>query len=216
MGNVVKSWAELGSIKVTLARQAHTAATREAEQAATLTREPTDEQLFRRTVGRVLPLRRRHNRASIEPPKPPPEARQRQLDDDAVLREAISDEMDVERLLETDEGLSYRRCGLGPSITSKLRRGAWVVNAELDLHGLRTDDARERLGQFLRQAQRHHWRCVRIVHGKGYGSPGRVPVLKAKVHRWLIQKNDVLAFVQARASEGGAGALIVLLTANAG
>jgi len=54
-------------------------------------------------------------------------------------------------------------------------------------------------------------RCVRVVHGKGLGSPGKVPVLKGKVHSWLIQKNEVLAFVQARADEGGAGAVVVLL-----
>ena len=36
-------------------------------------------------------------------------------------------------------------------------------------------------------------------------------VLKDKTYGWLMQKQDVLAFVQARAAEGGAGALIVLL-----
>jgi DNA-nicking Smr family endonuclease len=36
-------------------------------------------------------------------------------------------------------------------------------------------------------------------------------VLKDKVHGWLIQKNQVLAFVQARPLDGGAGALLVLL-----
>jgi DNA-nicking Smr family endonuclease len=56
-------------------------------------------------------------------------------------------------------------------------------------------------------------RCVRVVHGKGLGSPGKTPVLKGKVHAWLVQKNEVLAFVQARADEGGAGALVVLLKA---
>ena len=52
---------------------------------------------------------------------------------------------------------------------------------------------------------------MRVVHGKGLGSPGKTPVLKGKVQGWLIQKNEVLAFVQARADEGGAGALVVLL-----
>ena len=41
------------------------------------------------------------------------------------------------------------------------------------------------------------------------------PVLKAKVHGWLIQKNQVLAFVQARPADGGAGALVVLLAPSA-
>ena len=54
-------------------------------------------------------------------------------------------------------------------------------------------------------------RCVRVVHGKGLGSPGKTPVLKGRVLRWLVQKKEVLAFVQARPAEGGAGALVVLL-----
>ena len=50
------------------------------------------------------------------------------------------------------------------------------------------------------------------VMGKaGSGSPGRAPVLKGRVLRWLVQKKEVMAFVQARPAEGGAGALVVLL-----
>ncbi|TXI29704.1 MAG: DNA mismatch repair protein MutS, partial [Ottowia sp.] len=94
---------------------------------------------------------------------------------------------------------------------AKLRRGHWAVQGQIDLHGLRTPDAREALAQFLRDARRAGWRCVRVVHGKGLGSPGKTPVLKAKVHGWLIQKKEVLAFVQAKPLEGGAGALLVLL-----
>ena len=67
------------------------------------------------------------------------------------------------------------------------------------------------LTAFLREAGRRGWRCLRVVHGKGHGSPGRVPVLKAKVQRWLGQSDGVLAFTQASAPQGGAGALIVLL-----
>jgi DNA-nicking Smr family endonuclease len=84
------------------------------------------------------------------------------------------------------------------------------------LHGLRTEQAREQLSDFIRESLKRGWRCVRIVHGKGLGSPGRVPVLKDKVRRWLVQKNEVLAFVQARADEGGAGALVVLLRDSSG
>jgi len=57
---------------------------------------------------------------------------------------------------------------------------------------------------------------VRVIHGKGNGSPGREPVLKAKVKSWLAQHAQVLAFTQARAAEGGAGALVVLLASRAG
>lgn len=96
----------------------------------------------------------------------------------------------------------------------KLRRGNWVIQSQLDLHGLRTDEAREALGEFLRAAIRRGQRCVRVIHGKGLGSVNKEPVLKNKVRNWLVQKDEVLAFCQATAADGGAGAVIVLLRAS--
>jgi DNA-nicking Smr family endonuclease len=81
----------------------------------------------------------------------------------------------------------------------------------VDLHGLRSDEAREALTAFIRESHRQGIRCVRVVTGKGLGSPGKAPVLKDKVHRWLVQKAEVVAFVQAPPMQGGAGALVVLL-----
>ena len=123
----------------------------------------------------------------------------------------MSDEVDIETLLLTDDGLSFHRPGVGPDVVSRLRRGHWSIQAELDLHGLRRDEARDRLAAFMREAALRGWRCLRVVHGKGNGSPGREPVLKAKVQRWLGQSDEVLAFTQASGPMGGAGALIVLL-----
>jgi DNA-nicking Smr family endonuclease len=133
------------------------------------------------------------------------------LDDQRVLLEAISDEFDAGTLLDIDDALSFRRPGVGTDVTRKLRKGEWSIQGEIDLHGLRREDAREALANFIKDAHRRGWRCVRVVHGKGLGSPGKTPVLKGKVQGWLIQKNEVLAFVQARGDEGGAGALVVLL-----
>jgi DNA-nicking Smr family endonuclease len=110
-----------------------------------------------------------------------------------------------------DDQLSFRRPGIGLDVTRRLRAGHWSIQRQLDLHGLRTDEAREALGEFIRLAHRTGLRCVRVVHGKGLGSPGRMPVLKSRVQRWLVQKKEVLAFVQARPADGGAGALVVLL-----
>ena len=141
----------------------------------------------------------------------PPIAVQHQRDEKAVMREAISDEFDVETLLDTDEALSFRRPGMGPDVIRKLRRGGWAIQAQLDLHGLRREDAREALVAFIKDVTKMGWRCVRVVHGKGLGSPGKTPVLKGRVQSWLIQKSEVLAFVQARPAQGGAGALVVLL-----
>jgi DNA-nicking Smr family endonuclease len=107
--------------------------------------------------------------------------------------------------------MSFRRPGIGTDVTARLRKGDWSIQAQVDLHGLRSDEAREALGGFIRNACKQGLRCVRVVHGKGLGSPGRQPVLKTKAQRWLIQKNEVIAFVQAKPAEGGAGALVVLL-----
>ncbi|WP_418315966.1 Smr/MutS family protein [Piscinibacter sakaiensis] len=188
-------------------RQRLAAEAEQRERAACLEHE---RQLFSRTVGSVVPLRRQPP-APLERQPPPAVARQRELDDAAVLHEAISDEFDVESLLETDDALSFRRADIGIDVLRKLRRGGWAIQAELDLHGLRRDEARQALGDFLRLAVRKGIRCVRVVHGKGLGSPGREPVLKSKVKSWLVQRQQVIAFVQARPADGGHGALVVLL-----
>ncbi len=163
-----------------------------------------------RAAGAVKPIRD-HRRVHLAPDLPAPIAVQQQLDDERVLREAISDEFDATTLLDIDDALSFRRPGIGTDVTRKLRRGEWTLQGEIDLHGLRREDAREALAAFIREAHKKGWRCVRVVHGKGLGSPGKMPVLKSKVQSWLIQKNEVLAFVQARGDEGGAGAVVVLL-----
>jgi DNA-nicking Smr family endonuclease len=168
--------------------------------------------LFADAVGPVTPLPP-HGLAgaALQAARPEPLPRQREADERRALAEAMSDEVDIESLLLTDDGLSFRREGVGPEVVNRLRRGHWAIQGELDLHGLRRDEARDALALFLRDSRQRGWRCLRVVHGKGHGSPGRQPVLKAKAQRWLGQSAEVLAFTQASAPQGGAGALIVLL-----
>ena len=111
--------------------------------------------------------------------------------------------------------MSFRRSGIGTDVTRKLRQRHWNTQRQLDLHWLRSDEARQALGGFIREACQLGLRCVRVVHGKGLGSPGKTLVLKNKVHGWLVQKSEVLAFVQARPADGGAGAVVVLLQPSA-
>uniref|UniRef100_UPI00064702AD Smr/MutS family protein n=1 Tax=Delftia sp. ZNC0008 TaxID=1339242 RepID=UPI00064702AD len=170
-----------------------------------------EQKLFENTVGPVHALKSAHARHLHAPEPPEPLPLQLELDEQRVLQEAMSDEFDVSTLLDTDDQLSFRRPGIGLDVTHKLRAGEWSIQRQLDLHGLRVDEAREALGQFIRLSHRTGIRCVRVVHGKGLGSPGKTPVLKGRVLRWLVQKKEVLAFVQARPAEGGAGALVVLL-----
>jgi len=177
------------------------------EQARRLEREAG---LFRDAVADATPLPPA-GRVDPNRPAPPAEPRQRQLDERAVLDSSLSDDIGIEQYLETDEALSYRRHGIGPDVVRRMRRGEWAVKGQIDLHGLRSDEAREALGAFLNRALREEWRCVRVIHGKGLGSAGREPVLKVRVPRWLVQRQEVLAFCQARPNDGGAGALVVLL-----
>ncbi|MBX3621054.1 MAG: Smr/MutS family protein [Rhizobacter sp.] len=188
---------------------------REALERELAAREKRERDLFALTVGPVQPLRPT-GRARHKPQLPSPEPRQRQRDEREALRESLSDEFNVDTLLETDETLSFRRPDIGLDVVRKLRRGGWAIQAQIDLHGLRRDAARVALNGFIREAAAHGLRCVRVVHGKGLGSPGREPVLKARVRSWLVQKNEVLAFVQARPADGGSGALVVLLKATPG
>ncbi|OYU26382.1 Smr/MutS family protein [Paucibacter sp. B51] len=183
-------------------REREAAAARLAEQ---------ERRIFELSVGPVTRLAAQQARVLHQRQRPAPEPLQREADERQVLLQALSDDFDVDTLLETDESLSFRRPEISQEVVRKLRRGHWSLQAQLDLHGLRRDQAREALGHFIQESARRGLRCVRVVHGKGNGSPGREPVLKARVRRWLVQKNQVLAFVQARASDGGSGALMVLL-----
>ncbi len=206
----VKDWKELGAVREAL-RQARLAdearRAREAAEAARLARE---RHLFSLSVGPVAPLKD-NGRAELPRSVPTPEPRQTLADEAAALREALSDEVDVESLLLTDDGLSFRRPEVSEDVLSRLRRGQWSIQGEIDLHGLRRDEAREAVASFILKAHQQGRRCLRVVHGKGHGSPGRQPILKAKVQRWLAQRQEVIAFTQASGPEGGAGALIVLL-----
>ena len=203
---MIKDLAELKALKQQLKSRAEAAIKAEQDR-----REREREaNLFRTTVGEVAPLRTAA-RVSTPLPRPQPIAHQRLADDEAALQESLSDEFSIDTLLEIDEDLSFVRGGIGPDVLRKLRGGGWVTQDQLDLHGLRTDQARQALSQFVRDSMKRGMRCVRIIHGKGLGSLGKKPVLKIKVRNWLVQKDEVLAFCQARAADGGSGALMVLL-----
>jgi len=211
----LKALQELKQVQKRLAQQrAEAEALAKARREAELKRQQA-QRLFELAVG---PVTRLHppNKVLLNNDPPPPIPVQHQLDEQRVLLESISDDFDVSSLLDTDDALSFRRPGISVEVTRKLRRGEWSIQGQLDLHGLRTDEAREALGQYIREAHKVGLRCVRVVHGKGLGSPGKSPVLKGRVQSWLVQKNEVLAFVQARPAEGGAGALVVLLKPSPG
>ncbi len=170
-----------------------------------------DTDLFRQAMrdvrridrpGRVEPRRRR----------PAPIPYQRLADDRAVVKELLYPESESDDLgAELGEALSYLREGYQRRLLRKLRRGQFARGGELDLHGMTSNEARPALAEFLAEARRRAWCCVRIVHGKGRRSSNRGPVLKGKVDRWLRQRDEVIAFCSARPVDGGTGAVYVLL-----
>ena len=170
-----------------------------------------DAALFREAVRGTTPL----ESTPRKPPgthSPPPIPVQSLLDIHDTLAESLNS---ADPLAETGDELLFVRNGLGREILRKLRRGHWIVQDCLDLHGLNREEARSRLGEFLGTCLKRGLRCVRVIHGKGLRSPGREPVLKGKVQRWLVQRDEVLACCQAPANEGGSGALLVLLRTRA-
>jgi DNA-nicking Smr family endonuclease len=209
----IKDFGALKSLRDALKAQEAERAAAEAQRREREAAARREAELFQRSIGEVAPLRTKERLVHV-PEQPEPVARQSLADEQAALEQSLSDEFSVETLMETDEELSFARNGIGQDTLRKLRRGHWVIQSQLDLHGMRTDEAREALAAYLREAGRRGLRCVRVIHGKGLGSVNREPVLKRKVRNWLVQKDEVIAFCQARAVDGGAGALVVLLKAQ--
>lgn len=203
-------FAGLGSLRDALKAQTRQRERTRAVEKAARVEAAADSDLFRREIGSVAPLKP-PSRALPRREAPVPLPLQTRLDEQAVLHEAISDEFDPETSLESDDSLFYHRPGVSAEVVKKLRRGAWIVQAQLDLHGMRREEAREALQAFIREAGKRGLRCVRVIHGKGLGSIGKEPVLKGKVRAWLVQKEEVIAFCEARPHDGGAGAVLVLL-----
>jgi len=205
-----KHFAALAELRTRLEQQMREREAAEHARRAAETRRHRAASEFTEAVRNVTPLTKAARVQHARTPHPP-EPVSRQRDDQDVLAASVSDCIDHESLLDTDESLSYCAPGIGPDVLRKLRRGEWSIQAQIDLHGHRVDEAREALVEFLRESIKRGQRCVRVVHGKGLGSLGKMPVLKGKVRAWLRQRDEVIAFCQARGADGGAGAVMVLL-----
>jgi len=113
-----------------------------------------------------------------------------------------------------DDVLFFARAGIQQKVQKKLRRGELPIEEELDLHGYTVNEAKIAIQDFLYECKRQHIRYIRIIHGKGYRSELKIPVLKTHVAYWLPQLSDVLAFSSARANDGGTGAIYVILKSS--
>jgi DNA-nicking Smr family endonuclease len=171
-----------------------------------------DLDLFRREMRDVVPAPA-PNRASVhrEPPAPIPIKR---LEDERLVLEELARLAGPGDDIEIEEDHAYLRPGIAREVLRKLRRAHWVVQDEIDLHGLTGEEAALETARFLADCVRRGLRCLRIVHGKGHGSRNREPVLKGRIRKLLSRRAEVLAYAEPRAADGGSGAVIVLLDAK--
>jgi DNA-nicking Smr family endonuclease len=170
-----------------------------------------DARAFRAAVHDVKPLAHTPAAAGLAKAKPRKRPHRATLAGAENLDEAMP--LIAASEVSGDEALSFQRGGVRTQVMRRLRRGLYPIEDELDLHGLNQTAARDHLAEFLARSRDGGCRCVRIIHGKGYRSGARGPVLKAAVNLWLRRHMDVMAFVSARAIDGGAGAVYVLLRA---
>ncbi|NQW35265.1 MAG: Smr/MutS family protein [Methylophilales bacterium] len=171
-----------------------------------------DEDLFSKECKDVTPLKIKSKLVEIatKKPKPKPIAKQFMQDEKNALLDSLSDEY-INAGIELDEDSFYIREGHSPDIIKRLKRGYWAVQGSIDLHGMVTDEAKAYVVNYIQECKKKKVRCIRIIHGKGYGSKNKEPVLKKKVRGWLAQKDEVIAYAQAQKHDGGSGVVIVLL-----
>lgn len=155
---------------------------------------------------------RRHAPAERIAPhrRPPPAHPQHSVADERAVLEELLSGPDPDSF-ESGDTLSYRAPGVQESVLRRLRRRQFRMDGELDLHGLNQQRARSEVIAFIQNCREHDWRCVRIIHGKGHGSPNSGPVIKQRLDGWLRKLRDVTAFCSARPEDGGTGAVYVLL-----
>ncbi|MFI3184576.1 MAG: Smr/MutS family protein [Methylococcaceae bacterium] len=168
---------------------------------------PEDSDLFRLTIGKVHAVKNDKLLLTTDiKPKPYPKALAVNVDEHLS---GLADP-DIETV-GLEDSLSFIAPGLQHNVLKKLRKGQFGVNAEIDLHGLNSNDAKRQLLNFLHDSVEDGSRCVHIVHGKGYRSEGNHPVLKNNLNLWLRQHQNVQAFCSATPKNGGNGAVFVLL-----
>jgi len=171
-----------------------------------------DKQLFRSTIGSVKPVK--NDRVTSTPPR-----RRKRLKESIKLQTIhhtavfsdIYQPSSAEMTINATDSLFFTRTGLQHKTIRRLKRGQYRPEDNLDLHGMTVELAREILTAFLAESRERQLRCVSIVHGKGYRSGKTAPVLKNMVNNWLQQHDGVVAFCSALPTDGGTGAVYVLL-----
>lgn len=171
-----------------------------------------ERQSFLEEISDVRPLT---SEKRFEAPKNKPSPKPKHQEDSSDSEHGpnnnqLSDPIDL-RDAAVEDVLFFARSGIQQKAQKKLKRGELPIEEELDLHGYTVAEAKIAIQDFLFECKRQHIRYIRIIHGKGYRSEQKIPVLKTHIAYWLPQLSDVLAFSSAIPKDGGTGALYVLL-----
>jgi len=170
-----------------------------------------DSALFRDAVGQVKAVENDRIDLDQQKPKPRPPAPKSQTADDRSVMASLLDDLSENDLLETGEHLAFTADGVQRSVLRKLKSGRYSVQADLDLHGFTVDEARTELASFIKKCRERRHLCIRVIHGKGRKRAESAPRLKPAVNQWLQRNKAVVAFCSARDTDGGTGAVYVLL-----
>jgi len=168
-----------------------------------------DEQdLFRQEMASVEPLvqERSHPVANRIAPNPIIQDKDKLYSFDSLYSEEFEP-----KTIGNEEAISFQRSGVQDRLSNQLRQGQLSLDAELDMHGMTIAIAHQQLAEFIDECRQQNIRCIRIIHGKGWGSKDNKPVLKTKLNTWLQHEENVLAFCSAQIKDGGTGAVFVLL-----
>lgn len=117
---------------------------------------------------------------------------------------------DIEDIVLANTVLSYSTSSIPASRFDELKNGTIRCDAKLDLRGLKIEEARNALTQFIKAQIHKKIHCILIIHGKD-SENGNPPLIKNMINRWLPQIKEVLAFHSAKTKDGGVGAVYVLL-----
>ncbi|USD66017.1 endonuclease SmrB [Vibrio sp. SCSIO 43136] len=125
-------------------------------------------------------------------------------------REAVDNEFyfsdEFEPHLDEEGPTRYARSDVSKYEVKRLRRGVYVPDVYLDMHGMTQQEAKRELGAMIAHCIKESVPCACVMHGIGKH------ILKQKVPLWLAQHPDVMAYHQAPLEFGGDGALLVLLS----
>jgi len=167
-----------------------------------------DKDLFRKAMANVKPLRHSGKRKKSTTAQTTLRNRARPLQTPEALAPNWNDH--ILNPVTANDTVHYQAEALTQQLQRQLRNGKLRIQARLDLHGFRVEDAKQELFEFLTYCQERHFSCVLIVHGKGAFSAEPAKIKNA-VCNWLQQEQKVLAYHSCIPADGGTGAIYVLL-----